>query len=156
MATPLEQLAKYLKALGLEAECREHPRKQELQRSLGLLDSKDPAIVKIAESLRGLIDLSFQQQTVTKGEYGEISVVIAATIKESFEIFCLKGDLFNGIRRYKTVTDCGRTIYSLLTSGTFDEKIPRVWDAFTDFLEVNPDGSTQKVIDSPFKKGESF
>ena len=149
MTTPLEQLAKYLKALGLETECREHPLKQQLQQSL---EGFDPTcfLQKIVSSLI--------QQVIVKGEHGEVSVIYGEVAFGSFEIYCREGDLFEGIRRYKTVTDCGRTIYSLLTSGTFDENIPRVWDTFTDFLtnDIGPDGSTQKVIDSPFKNGESF
>ncbi len=137
----LTKLCKYLNALGLKAEVCKH----------GL----EKALDKIKEAgldmsmFSGIIPTC---QIITEGEWGKISIIKSGISMGKFEIYSIKGDLFEGIRRYKTMTDCGRTVYGLLTTGTFDGKIPRVFDVWTDWLDSSSqggDGPVQDVLMDP-------
>lgn len=135
--TKLEQLQKYLTAAGISAELREHAVHKELQ-------SLNP---KIREKLQEVPKIIPDYQIIATGDKGEISVIHCGASFYQFEIYCLNGDLFDGIRRYKRMTDAARTIIGLLTKGTFDETIPRSFDVWTDWIFSQPDGSVQPIID---------
>lgn len=96
------------------------------------------------EQIQDMLKLS-PDQLIATGEFGEISVIRGHVSMGLFEIFCLKGDLFGGIRRYNLVSDTGKTIKSLLETGMFDETVKRAFDIWTDFVDANPDGSVQDV-----------
>jgi len=142
--TDLQKLSNYLIALGLDSKCQNHPGKEQLNKEIELLKKQDIKIPLLEE----LTSTSYSEQVIVKGEFGEISIITGKVAFDNFEIYSLSGELFSGIRRYKTMTDCARTVYSLLTTGMFDEKIPRVWDCWTDFItdDLGPDGSTQEII----------
>ncbi len=134
MIQEMTKLCKYLNALGLKAEIRKH----HLQEAL---DKAGIDLPMIADTIPTC-------QITTEGEWGKISIIKCGGSMGQFEIYAIEGDLFDGIRRYKTVTDCGRTVYGLLTTGTFDEKIPRVFDIWTDWLgsgSQGGDGPVQEI-----------
>lgn len=62
-------------------------------------------------------------QLVVTGRMGKISVIHAGVSFNQYEIYCLEGDLFGDIRRYKTVEDTGKIIVKLLDEGLFDESV---------------------------------
>jgi len=136
MATDLEKLTKYLNAMGLTAKCKVHGSRKTFKKL------KAPSLMKLLE------EACPNQQVIVKGKWGEISVIRGNISLGDWEIYCLEGELFSGIRRYKTMTDCARTIYGLLTEKKFDAKIPRQWDAWTDLLtnDLEKDETTQEVV----------
>ena len=86
-----------------------------------------------------------QHNVYAVGPFGKISTIQCGASFGDFEIYCIEGGLFEGIRRYKTIEDTGKTIVSLLTTGMFPEDVPRQWDVWNDFLSPDPEGPVQDV-----------
>ncbi|KKK88795.1 hypothetical protein LCGC14_2739580, partial [marine sediment metagenome] len=97
----------------------------------------------------GMESIMSPHQLHVTGTFGEISVVRGGLSFGDFEIYSLDGDLFAGIRRYRDVEHAGKTIYALLTTGMFDEGVPRVFFPLEDLFGNNsgPDGSVQDVME---------
>ena len=136
MSTNLHVLKAWLHDRGLTVEVRPH----HIAKGVEL----DPALAKT------VINLCGPDHLIVVGNLGKISVIRGEASFGHFEIYCLEGDLFGGIRRYRTVESAGKTIYSLLTTGLFDESVPRVFDVWNDFF-ASPDGSVQEVEPDDFE-----
>lgn len=95
--------------------------------------------------LESLINMTGPDQIIVTGPHGQISIIHGECSMNLYEIYSLSGDLFDGIRRYKTIKDVGNTVISLITTGLFDESIRRSFDIWTDVLSSTPDGTTQEV-----------
>ena len=139
----MDELLQYLKEHGIQAELQRHHAQDVFDR-----------LRKTRVSLDMLEKLYPEQQLIATGPFGSISVIKAQVSFNQYEIYSLSGHLFSDIRRYKTVEDCGKTIVSLLNTGTFAEDAVRAFDVFTDCIFANPDGSVQKVDFSEF--GENW
>lgn len=135
--TDLHVLAAWLRNRKLEVDFRKHHMMEEWER----LQKTHP---KIAENLRLLPAMSPNQLHV-RGPHGFISVIRGGASFGDYEIYSLEGDLFGGIRRYRDVEHAGRSIYSLLATGMFDEGVPRVFSLFGD--DYGADGSVQDIIE---------
>jgi len=131
----LPDLHVWLLEQGLESELREHSVFHEL--------------LTVPKEVRKQLKLTQkcipQHQLVIKGPMGQISAIQAGCSFWDFEIMCLEGDIFDGIRRYSTLEAAGKTILSLLTTGMFDESQKREFDVWNDFLSPDPEGSIQDV-----------
>lgn len=108
--TDLHVLAAWLRNRDLDVELREHP----MTANIKHLD------------LKILATLSPHQLHVC-GPHGKISVIRGGASFGDYEIYSLEGELFDEIRRYRKVEHAGKTIHSLLTTGMFDESVPKVF-----------------------------
>lgn len=137
--TDLHVLAAWLRNRKLEVDLHEHHLLADWRKLRKLCpDQKFP----ILESL-------CPHQLYVTGALGKISIIRGGASFGDFEIYSLEGDLFEGIRRYRDVEHAGKTIYKLLTTGMFDEGVPRVFAPLEDLFGNNsgPDGSVQDVIE---------
>lgn len=100
--TDLQKLHRYLTALGLSSEISAHPCAVDLD--------KIPDV-----DFGSLKDVLPLEQIHVSGPKGEISVIKCGGSMDLFEIYCIEGELFDDICRYSTLTNCGRSIYTLLT-----------------------------------------
>jgi len=121
----LRALAKYMRAIGLEAKCQDHAAYTEIYNAGSKISDE------LFEMMSKIIP---KQQVIATGEKGKISIIHSGMSMDLYEIYCLEGDLFEDIKRYSTMTDCARTVYGLLTHGEFDINIPRQFDVFSDFI----------------------
>lgn len=137
--TDLHILAAWLRNRDLEVDLHEHRMAAELRKLKKLYP---------AQKFSGLESLSPHQLYVTES-FGKISVIRGGASFGDFEIYSLEGDLFGGIRRYRDVEHAGKTIHALLTTGMFDEDVPRVFAPWEDLFGNNngPDGSVQDVME---------
>ena len=137
--TDLNVLAAWLRNRKLEVDLHEHRMVADLRKLKKLCPDKEFPVME---------SMSPCQLHVT-GPFGKISVIRGGASFGDFEIYCLEGDLFEGIRRYRDVKHAGKTIYELLTTGMFDESVPRVFAPIEALFGNNdgPDGSVQDVIE---------
>lgn len=137
--TDLHVLAAWLRNHELEVDLHEHPMTAEFRKIQELYPD---------HKFRSF-DLMFPHQLYVTETFGKISVIRGGASFGDFEIYCLEGDLFEGIRRYRDVEHAGKTIYGLLTTGMFDESVPRIFAPLEDLFGNNsgPDGSVQDVIE---------
>lgn len=134
--TDLHVLAAWLRNRNLEVDLHEHRLAAEMRK----LHELHPQYK--------FHDFSPHQLHVTES-FGKISVIRGGISFGDFEIYCLEGDLFEGIRRYRDIQHAGKSIHSLLTTGMFDESVPRVFTVWEDLLGNNDgsDGSVQEIIE---------
>jgi hypothetical protein len=139
--TDLHILAEWLRNRKLDVEFLKHPMMKEWEK----LEKEHP---DIAEKLHSLPIMSPNQLHV-RGPHGVISVIRGGVSMGDYEIYSLEGELFDGIRRYRKVEHAGKSIHSLLTTGMFEESVPRVWCVWEDFLcrSDEQDGSVQDIIE---------
>lgn len=136
--TDLHILAAWLRNRNLEVDLCEHR-----------------SAVKLRKLKKLCPDQNFPESIVSphqlhvKGAHGRISVIRGGCSFGDYEIYCLEGDLFKSIRRYRDVEHAGKTIHSLLTTGMFDESVPRVFSVLEHLLGNNdgPDGPVQEEIE---------
>lgn len=138
--TDLHVLAAWLRNRDLEVDLHEHRMVADLRKLKGLHPNRE---------FPGMRSIMSPHQLHVTGAFGKISVVRGGLSFGDFEIYSLEGDLFGGIRRYRDVEYAGKTIYELLTSGMFDESVPRVSAPWEDLFGNNsgPDGSVQDVME---------
>ena len=138
--TDLHVLAAWLRNRDLEVELLEHRMVKDLRRLKELCPDHE---------FPGMSSLMSPNQLHVTGAFGRISVIRGGLSFGDFEIYSLEGDLFEGIRRYRDVEHAGKTIFCLLTTGMFDEGVPRVFSPVEDLLCENDgaDGSLQDIIE---------
>ena len=138
--TDLEALAAWLRAHGIETELRVLPP----------MSGAGKLAVSIFATIEfGTTDCGFEpHQILATGDHGKISVRRGTATGGDFEIYCLEGDLFDDIRRYRDVAHAGKTIASLVGTGMFDETVPRVHCRLESLFGTNDggDGPTQEEI----------
>ena len=130
----LPDLHVWLLEHGLKSELKEH----HCFKEFCSLDKETRA------KLKSLPMITPKHQVVVSGKMGKISVIQAGAPFGQIEIYSIEGDLFEDIRRYKTVEDAGKTIVSLLETGMFDESVKRAFDVWNDLLFQKPE-ETQDV-----------
>lgn len=135
--TDLHVLTAWLRNRDLDVELREHP----MMKGIKHLD------LKILPSLS-------PHQLHVCGPHGKISVIRGGASFGDYEIFSIEGELFESIRRYREVEHAGKTIHSLLTTGMFDESVPKVFSAIENLEEFfggtdkdGGDGPLQETIE---------
>ncbi len=111
--TDLHVLAAWLLNRKLEVDRHEHPMVAEVRK----IQKLNPDC-----KLLGLESMSPHRLHVT-GSFGGISVIRGGASFGNFEIYCLAGDLFEEIRRYRDVKHAGESIHSLLTTGMFVQNV---------------------------------
>ncbi len=137
--TDLHVLAAWLRNRDLEVDLHKHPLAVNLRKIQKLYLNRE---------FPGMESIMSPHQLYITGPFGKISAIRGGASFGDFEIYCLEGDLFEGIRRYRDVEHAGKTIHGLLTTGMFDESVPRVFAPLQDLFGNNsgPDGSVQDVI----------
>lgn len=106
--TDLHVLAAWLRNRKLEVDLHGHPAAVELHE-----------IQKRHPELRGIgpAAVSTHQIHVT-GPRGKISVVRGGCSLGNYEIYCLEGDLFDDVDRFKSVKEAGEAIHGFLAAGS--------------------------------------
>lgn len=139
--TDLHVLAAWLRNRKLDVDLHKHHMMDEWEE----LQKKHP---KLAAEMHFLPVMSPHQLHV-RGPHGVISVIRGGVSSGDYEIYSLKGELFEGIRKYREVEHAGKTIHALLTTGMFDESVPRVFCVWEDIIcpGNGGDGSVQDIIE---------
>ncbi len=137
--TDLHILAEWLRNRKLEVDLHDHPMAQNLRKLKQLCpNQKFPYMESLSP-----------HQLHIKGPFGCISVIRGGASFGDFEVYCIEGDLFEGVRRYRNVEHAGKTIYGLLTTEMFDESVPAVFCPVEYFFghSDGEDGPVQEIIE---------
>ena len=107
MATNLEKLAQELNSNdSLQAECIEHPLYMEVKNSTKLTTRDNAGYL-----MSGIP----KQQVLVSGPNGKISIIRAGISMNSYEIYSIKGNLFEDALRFKGMGKCVESVRDILT-----------------------------------------
>lgn len=99
----IEELADSLNSLGVQCTCEVHELTKEINGSS-----------LIPDHLSQMLEVFPSHQIKAKSSKGEISIIHAGISMNTYEIYCICGDLFDGPIRYSEMEECVEAIQEFL------------------------------------------